>query len=126
VSFGVWPVLGTAVRIKRMGRPAAGRAGDTMGIARITALGAVMMLCCGQQAPPAPTNSHGGLLGLFTGNNGGHSLAGAASPAIAAREDFEAAVADYKKCLAVKSSFEECEGQRHIMDAAATAMESAR
>jgi hypothetical protein len=83
------------------------------------------MLCCGQQAPPAPTSSHGGLLGLFTGNNGGHSLAGAADPAIAARKHFEAAVADYKKCVAVKS-FDECEGQRHIMDAAATGMENAR
>jgi hypothetical protein len=34
--------------------------GDAMSIGRITALGAVMMLCCGQQAPPAPP-SHGGL-----------------------------------------------------------------
>lgn len=31
-----------------------------MSIARMTVLGAVMMLCCGQQAPPAPP-SHGGL-----------------------------------------------------------------
>jgi hypothetical protein len=67
----------------------------------ITALGAVMMLCCGQQAPPAP------------------------SPAIAARDNFDAAVADYKKCVAVKS-FEECEGQRRIMDAAAIVMDAAR
>jgi hypothetical protein len=60
-----------------------------------------MMLCCGQQAPPAP------------------------SPAIAARDNFDAAVADYKKCVAVKS-FEECEGQRRIMDAAAIVMDAAR
>jgi hypothetical protein len=77
------------------------QSGGAMSIAKITALGAVMMLCCGQQVPPAPTNSH------------------------SARENYEAAVADYKKCLAVKS-FEECEGQRHIMNAAATAMDSAR
>jgi hypothetical protein len=48
-----------------------------MRIAKMTALGAVMMLCCGQQAPPAPTTSH------------------------SAREIYEAAVADYKKCVAV-------------------------
>ncbi|MGA9891088.1 MAG: hypothetical protein WBQ55_01690 [Xanthobacteraceae bacterium] len=71
-----------------------------MNIAKITALGAVMMLCCGQQAPPAPTNS-------------------------GARESYETAVADYKKCVAVKP-FDECEGQRRTMDAAAKAMESAR
>jgi hypothetical protein len=70
-----------------------------MSIAKITALGAMMVLCCGQQAPPAPANS-------------------------GAREKYEAAVADYKKCVAVKS-FEECEGQRRIMDAASTAMDSA-
>jgi hypothetical protein len=72
-----------------------------MGMAKITALVAVMMLCCGQQAPPAPTISLG------------------------ARENYEAAVADYKKCIAVKP-FEKCEGQRRIMDAAATAGDSAR
>jgi hypothetical protein len=71
-----------------------------MSIARMTALGAVMMLCSGQQAPPAPTNS-------------------------GAREKYEVAVADYKKCVAAKS-FEECEGQRRIMDAAATVMDAAR
>jgi hypothetical protein len=72
-----------------------------MSIGRIAALGAVMMLCCGQAAAPAPTNSRG------------------------AREKYEAAVADYKKCVAVKP-FDECEGQRRIMDAAATAMDNAR
>jgi hypothetical protein len=49
-----------------------------------------------------------------------HSLAGGASPAIAARENFEAAVADYKKCIATRST-NDCEGERHIMDAAAVA-----
>ena len=42
------------------------------------------------------------------------------SPVIAARENFEWAVADYKKCLTSKSA-NECEGERHIMDAAAVA-----
>ncbi len=73
------------------------------------------MLCCGQQAPPpAPTNPLTALGGLF------HNMAAGASPTIKARDDFDAAVADYKKCLAVKSA-NDCEGERHIMDAAAVA-----
>ena len=76
-----------------------------MSIARIAALGAVVMVCCGQQTPPL---AHV------------HSLAASMSPGIAARENFEWAVADYKKCLA-KRSPNDCEGERHIMDAAAVA-----
>jgi hypothetical protein len=68
-----------------------------MRIFKLAALGAILMICSGQQSSPA----HGGLLNLF-GNNNGHSISGAMNPTIGAREDFEAAVADYKKCLAVK------------------------
>ena len=67
-----------------------------MSIARIAALGAIAMVCCGQQAPPAPPASHGGLLGLFTGDSRRHSLAAGGNPAIAARENFEWAIDDYK------------------------------
>ena len=91
-----------------------------MSIARIAALGAIAMVCCGQQAPPAPPASHGGLLGLFTGDSRRHSLAAGGSPAIAARENFEWAIDDYKKCLTTRSA-NDCEGERHIMDAAAVA-----
>jgi hypothetical protein len=76
-----------------------------MSIARISALRAIVMLCCGQQAPP-PARLH--------------SLGASMSPGIAARENFEWAVADYKKCLATESA-NDCEGERHIMDAAAVA-----
>jgi hypothetical protein len=77
-----------------------------MSIARIAALGAIVMVCCGQQTPPPAAHVH--------------SLGASMSPGIAARENFEWAVADYKKCLATKSA-NECEGERHIMDAAAVA-----
>ena len=75
-----------------------------MSVARIAALGAIVMVCCGQQTPPAHV----------------HSLAARMSPDVAARENFEWAVADYKQCLATRSA-NDCEGERHIMDAAAVA-----
>ena len=43
-----------------------------------------------------------------------------AESAIAARENFEWAIDDYKKCLTTRSA-NDCEGERHIMDAAAVA-----
>lgn len=47
------------------------------------------------------------------------------SPGLAARQDFEQSVADYRQCLADnQTNANVCEGQRHLMDAAAQVLSS--
>jgi hypothetical protein len=50
------------------------------------------------------------------------NIGGAMNPAVAAQQDFERSVADYKQCIADNArNANACEGLRHIMDASARA-----
>jgi hypothetical protein len=50
-------------------------------------------------------------------------MARATSPGLRTQEDYEASVAAYRTCLA-SQPYQACEGQRHIMDAAAAVLAS--
>jgi hypothetical protein len=65
-----------------------------------------------QQQPQQPCSSGNNIFGAMARS----------SPAIAAQQDFERAVCEYRNCLAAsQNNANACEGLRHIMDASAQA-----